>query len=49
MAVCDETNQVKIFNSFDKFKEFSEEMRYSWTYYTIGGVEEVRDVDLFLY
>ena len=49
LAVCHETNIPKIFISYQEFKEFSIEHRYSHSYYKLGEVREYMDVELFYY
>lgn len=49
LAVCAETNNVKMFTSYEEFKEFAVQARYSHEYYKLGAIEQIMDVDLFYY
>lgn len=49
LAVCNETRDVKLFVDYSEFKDFSIEKRYSYSYYSLEGMEEIPDVDLFYY
>ncbi len=49
LAVCSETNTVKMFTCYEDFKEFAIEERYAYNYYEIGNAVEIPDVDLFYY
>lgn len=49
LAICSETNNVKMFTGYEEFKEFAVKNRYSHDYYRIGAIEQVMDVDLFYY
>lgn len=49
LAICDETNEVKMFIGFEDFKDFAKEKRYSHSYFKLGEAEQIYDVDLFYY
>jgi hypothetical protein len=49
LAVCSETSAVKMFADYEKFKEFAVKERYAYSYFNLGSVEEIPDVDLFYY
>lgn len=49
LAICGETNNVKMFTDYEALKEFAIENRYSHDYYSLGEVEKIMDVHLFYY
>lgn len=49
LAICHETNNVKAFTGFEDLKEFAISHKYSHSYYQLGEVQELMDVDLFYY
>lgn len=49
MAICNETNNVKMFAGYEDFKEFAVKERYAYSYYELGEAKEIMDVGLFYY
>lgn len=49
LAVCSETNTTKVFIGYEDFKEFAVKERYAYSYFKLGDVTEIPDVDLFYY
>lgn len=49
MAVCNETNNAKAFTSYEDFKEFAVKEKYAYSYFELGEINEIADVDLFYY
>lgn len=49
IAINNETNEVKMFNNREDLKEFAIKKQYSYSYYVLGDVEEIPDIDLFYY
>lgn len=49
VAVCSETNDVKMFTAYEDLKEFAVQHRYAYDYYRLGDVEKIMDVHLFYY
>lgn len=47
LAICNETNTVKMFTDYRRFKDFAVEEKYRYSYFNVGEVEEIPDVDLF--
>lgn len=46
VAICNETNNVKMFIGFEELKEFAQEHKYSYSYYQLGDVRDISDVEL---
>ncbi|MCM3387248.1 hypothetical protein M3649_03765 [Ureibacillus chungkukjangi] len=49
LAVCDETNTAKVFTDYEDFREFAVKERYAYSYFKLGNVDEIPDVELFYY
>lgn len=49
LAVCNDTNNVKMFTNYDEFKDFAVQNRYAYSYFELGDLREIPDVDLFYY
>jgi hypothetical protein len=49
LAICNETNNSKVFISYEDFKEFAVKERYAYSYFKLGDAVEIADVDLYYY